>query len=232
MRKLALPLAAVVALGSVGVAQAVNPDQTIDIKVGTTKAAKKVKATVLDVTTGTTPAAGEKFAVTRAVIHFDSGLKFNPAKFPGCTLAQVESLKCSSKAKVGAGSAKALAGGSGGLPVNDIKVTAYNGKNGKQIYLLVQESQFNIQKALVGTLKSDTGAFGKKLDVVIPSTLQSVAGLPITLTEFKTKISKRVAKGVPYVGLAKCTGKVLEFKGDFTYSDGTSKSATDTVACK
>lgn len=231
MRKLALPLAAVMAFGAVGVAQAVNPDQGLDIKVSATKAKKKVTKTVLDVTTTTTPVQGEApFAVQRAVIHFDKGLVFNPAKFEGCTLAAVEGNTCSAKAKVGSGSAKALAGGAGGQPVNDITVTAYNGKGGKTIYLLVTEKAFSINKALIGTLKNDTGKFGKKLDVVIPTTLQNVAGLTITLTEFKTKINKTV-KGVPYVGLKSCKDKSLDFKGDFSYSDGTSKSATDTVKC-
>lgn len=235
MRKLtALPVAAVMAFGAVGIAQAVDPAQTVDVKT-TSKSIKGEKAfknATLAVTTTTTPKQGEApFAVQRAVIHFDKALDFKFTKnYDGCTLAAVEGNTCSSGAKIGSGSARALAGGAGGQPVDDIKVTAYNGKNGKTVYLLVTEKAFSINKALVGTLKNDIGKFGKKLDLVIPATLQNVAGLSITLTEFKTKINK-IAGKKPYVALRKCTDKSLDFKGDFFYSDGTRKTATDKQSC-
>ena len=37
---------------------------------------------------------------------------------------------------------------------------------------------------------------------------------------------------MPYVGLKGCSGGKLKFKGTFLYTDNTSKTVTDTAACK
>ena len=108
-------------------------------------------------------------------------------------------------------------------------ITAYNGGASK-IYLLVENTTFNLKKALVGTLKNASGKYGKKLDVVIPAGLQTVAGLPITLTSFNVKV-KGTNKGVPYAGLKGCKGGKLHFSGVFFYNDGSAKRADSTTAC-
>jgi hypothetical protein len=234
LRKLALMTTALFALTG-GIAHAVNPAQTISVKVSpaTAGTAQKAANVGLDVLTTTTPVAGEKaFAVTRAVIRFDKNLTFNPAKFAKCDLAAVENAAgttCTSRSKIGSGSGQALAGGLGGVPAA-LNITAYNG-GGKTIYLLVENTTFNLKKALVGTLRNATGKYGKKLDVVIPAGLQTVAGLPITLTAFNVKV-KGLSKGVPYAGLKGCSGGKLHFAGQFFYNDGSSKSATSSTSCK
>jgi len=55
-------------------------------------------------------------------------------------------------------------------------------------------------------------------------------GVLATLTEFITSVSG-TAKGKPYVGIKGCSGGKLNFKGTFSYTDGTSKDATTTVKC-
>lgn len=237
MRKVMLlavaSLAAVLCV--VGVASAVNPEQGLEVKLTNSKAGTKAKPKSvgkLNVSTPTTPGPGEAgtFATQTAVISFDKNLVFGAQKFPGCPLAQVEKddSKCPAKSKVGAGSASAVFSGQ----TINLTVKAFNGNTkGTKIYLLVQNAQFNINKALDGTLGNASGAYGKKLTVKIPTNLQQpVAGAYATLTSFKTSVGG-TSKGTPYAALKGCTGGKLKFKGVFNYSDGTSKTATTTANC-
>ena len=237
MRKFMLLAVASLAavLGVVGIASAVNPEQTLIIKTTNTKAgteAKPKSVGKLVVQTPTTPGPGEAgtFATKTAVISFDKNLVFSAQKFPACSLAQVEKddTKCAAKSKVGSGSATAVFSGQ----TINLTVKAFNGSTkGTKIYLLVQNAQFNINKALDGTLGAASGAYGKKLTVKIPTNLQQpVAGAFATLTDFKTSVGG-TSKNTPYAALKGCTGGKLKFKGVFNYSDGTSKSATATSKC-
>ena len=90
----------------------------------------------------------------------------------------------------------------------------------------------DIDEADVGQLKPDSGKFGRKLVVAIPSNLQQpLAGVFATLTSFVTKVGGS-AKGTPYVALKGCSGGKLQFKGDFVFTDGSKQSATSRPACK
>ena len=60
---------------------------------------------------------------------------------------------------------------------------------------------------------------------------QPLTGVTATLLNFSTSVGG-TAKGLPYVGLKGCSGGKLKFKGTFIYTDGTSKTVTDTAACK
>ena len=89
------------------------------------------------------------------------------------SVVQSDPTKCPSGSKVGRGSATAVPSTGGQvLP----KIAAYNGQNGKKIYLLVTEPTFQVKSVLDGTLKTDTGKYGSKLDVEIPPNLQNVGG--------------------------------------------------------
>jgi hypothetical protein len=236
MRKVALFCAALVAgaLGVTAVAMAIQGTQTISVSTTATRAGTKAKprsVSQLTVVTATTPVAGEPpFSTGRAVIRFDKNLVFGSAKFPGCAKAVVEQddSKCPAGSKVGTGSATAS------LSIGQVvhpTITAYNGPGGKHIFLLLKEPTFQINAALDGTLKTDTGKFGRKLDVAIPPNLQNVGGIIVTLTQFTTKVGG-TRSGVPYVGLKGCTGGKLNYSGQFFYSDGTSKTATATSNCR
>jgi hypothetical protein len=225
----------VLALGLTTEAFAVNADQSMTVKVSSSKAGTKKKPRsvgTLKVDIKTTPHdPAPAFATKKAIIYFDKNLVFNGSKFPSCTLtqAQAHSAACT-KAKVGTGSATAIAGGS--IPVNDVKVTLFNGPKGKNLWLLVTEAQFNVNTVMQGTLAGSTGKFGKKLIVDIPENLQNVAGLFITLTRFQTNVA-RSYKRKPYIGLTGCTGGHLNFAGDFTFTDDDVKHAdAPAVKCK
>jgi|SRR3954454_2859805 hypothetical protein len=235
MRKVALVcVAAVVGVfGITAAAFAINGTQTISVKTTTNRAGTKSKPRSvgrITVVTATTPAATDApFATSRAVIHFDKNLVFGNSKFKSCaqSVVQTNPTNCPSGSRIGGGSAVArLSTGGQVTPL----ITAYNGPKGK-LFLLVKEPTFNVNAVLVGTLKTDTGKYGRKLDVAIPQNLQNVAGIIITLTQFTTRVGG-TANGTPYVGLKGCSGGKLSYKGDFFFTDGTNKSATTTSNCR
>jgi hypothetical protein len=245
MRKLLLgAVAALVAtLGVVGVASAIDGTQGIAVKIKNNKAGTKKKPKSigpLTVTTTTTPGPGSPagtFTATKAVISFDKNLVFNPAAFKVCKvdlsaasgIATIDS-KCAG-AKVGSGSAKGEALGQ----VEPLNVKAYNGPkvgaNSKFYLHVTGTTPLVIDDVIQATLKRATGDYGFKLDVPIPEGLQRPSGVLATLTEFVTTVSG-TSKGIPYIGLKGCSGGKLKFKGVFTYTDNTSKTATATAACK
>jgi hypothetical protein len=231
---LALAGALILSLTTAGLAQAVNSKQAVAVKLthskaGTAAKPKSVGALTVDMNVALDP-SDPSFATRSAVIHFDKGLVFNSAKFPSCTEAQVRSsAPACAKAKVGGGKAAGLALGQR----EDLAVTAYNGPGGKAVLLHVTGTKpLKIDSVIVGKLVPDSGAFGRKLVVAIPANLQQpLGGLYATLTSFMTTVGGS-AKGTPYVALKGCSGGKLKFKGTFVYTDNTSKTATDTAACK
>jgi len=236
MRKVALICAATVvgALGITAVASAIQGTQDITVSTQNNRAGTKEKprsVSKLNVLTTTTPLPGEPaFATTRAVIHFDKNLVFGASKFPACakSVVQANPANCPAGSKIGGGTATAALSTGGQVAP---KIAAYNGPNGNKIFLLVTEPTFQVKSVLDGTLKPDTGKYGRKLDVIIPPNLQNVGGIIITLTKFQTSVGG-TRKDTPFVGLKGCSGGKLNYKGDFFYTDGTSKSATKTGTCR
>jgi hypothetical protein len=231
---LALTGALILALGVAGVAQAVNSKQTVAVKLahnkaGTAAKPKSVGDLTVDLKVAVDP-SDQPFATSSTVIHFDKNLVFNTAKFPSCTEAQARTgAAACTKAKIGSGKALGLALGQ----QENLTITAYNGPKGKSILLHVVGTQpLDINTVIVGQLKPDSGKFGRKLVVAIPSNLQQpLAGVFATLTSFVTKVGGS-AKGTPYVALKGCSGGKLQFKGDFVFTDGSKQSPTSTTACK
>ena len=100
MRKtlaLAITGALILVLGVAGVAQAVNSQQTIAVKLahskaGTASKPKSVGLLTVDLKVAKDP-ADAPFATSKTVIHFDKNLVFNGAKFPSCTEAQARTAR-------------------------------------------------------------------------------------------------------------------------------------------
>lgn len=239
MRKVALlATAAVAAVPVVGIAQAATVDQSIDVKVSPSKAGtkKKPNAVKLAVDIKTVKkVAEESFATKTATIFFDKNLVFNSSKFPTCTTATVQANEagCKKGSKVGSGSAVGEALGQ----VQNLKVSAFNGPNNTLNLHVTGSTPLAIDSVIVGKLQKASGLYGTKLAVTIPDNLQQpLPGVFATLTSFKTTINKQFVtksgKKIPYVALAGCTKKKLNFKGDFVFTDNTKVSAKDTLACK
>ena len=241
MRKLMLVavVSVAAAVGVAGVATAIQGAQGLTVKSTGTKAGTKAKPKsvgALTVTTTTAPVAGEpNFATKTAVIYFDKNLVFYASKFGICKKSQVEAdeTKCKSNSKVGQGTATALLNGAG-APVL-FNVGLYSGGGTKLALLLspAPGSAAPVRGVLDGTLTRATGAYGYKLTVLIPASLQQPApGIYGTLTKFVTKTTSKLSKGKPYIALKGCSGGKLKYKGVFSYTDGTSKTATTTSKCK
>jgi hypothetical protein len=235
MRKLTLmAVAAVTALCVAGVAQAVTPTTAIKASVSpsTKGTAKKPKNVRLNIELVTQPKPGEPdFATKATVVHFDKSLKFGGKYLKSCSRAQVQAddTKCAKASKVGGGSATGVALGL----TENLTVTAYNGPGGNKLELLVDgQSPLQIHSVIEGKLQKDTGLYGQKLVVAIPDNLQQPApGAYATLTDFKTSVKGTGSKKRPFVGLAGCTKKALNFKSDFVFTDGTTSTATTTSKC-
>lgn len=237
MRKLMIPLAVAAVAGLAAVpAFAVNADQGLQVSVTKTKAGTKTrpKGVKLKVTTTTAPKDSTPFATTSATIFFDKNLQFYGKNFKSCSRAQVQAdeTRCPTGSKVGVGTAEGTALGA----TEHLKITAFNGPKGNKLELHVVGSQpLAIDSVIEGTIKPASGKFGHKLVVPIPQGLQQPApNVYATLTQFITSVGSTTvkAKGKPYVGLIGCTKGKLQFRGDFTYTDGTSKSATAIAPCK
>jgi hypothetical protein len=237
MRKPIIVLAALAAAGLAAVpAFAVNADQGLSVSVTKTKAGTKTKpkGVKLKVTTTTTPKDQTPFATTSATIFFDRNLQFYGSKFKSCSRAQVQQdqARCPTGSKVGVGTAQGVALGA----TENLKITAFNGPKGTKLELhVVGQQPLQIDSVIEGSIKPASGKFRHKLVVPIPQSLQQPApNVFATLTQFITSVGSTTlkSKGKPYVGLIGCTKSKLQFRGDFTYTDGTSKSATAVAACK
>jgi hypothetical protein len=237
MRKLAILPAALAALGVAAIpAFAVNADQGLSVSVSPSKAGTKAKpkGVRLKVTTTTTPKDTTPFATTSATIFFDRNLQFYGKSFKSCSQAQVQQdqTRCPAGSKVGTGSAQGIALGA----TENLTITAFNGPSGNKIELhVVGQQPLMIDSVIEGSLRTSSGAYGHKLVVPIPQGLQQPApNVYATLTQFVTAVGSATvkSKGKPYVGLTGCTGGKLRFRGDFTYTDGTSKTATAVASCK
>ena len=250
MRKLLFGalVALVGVLAVVGVASAVDAQQAIDVKITNNKAGTKAKPRsigMLNVVTTTTPGPGSPagtFATNKATIFFDKNLVFNAKAFKECKPSnpsapvgsEVKSKCAADRIGGGKAAAKATVGDQ-----ENLTVTAYNGAASKSnsanrwFYLHVQgTTPLVIDSVIAATLTKATGDYGYKLVVPIPANLVSpLAGVTATLLNFSTSVGGR-AKGLPYIGIKGCSGGKLKFKGTFVYTDGTSKTANNTVACK
>jgi opacity protein-like surface antigen len=235
MRKLTLTAGvAALAIGAVGAAQAVTPTTALKTSVSPTKhgTKKKPRNVKLNIELITQPNPNDgPFATKTTVVHFDKNLKFGGKYVKTCSADKVRSnnTACPRGSKVGTGSATGVALGL----TENLTVTAYNGPGGNKIELLVSgTSPLTIHDVIEGKLQSDKGKFGKKLVVAIPDTLQQPApGAFATLTDFKTSVKGTGSKKRPFVGLAGCTKKKLNFQADFVFTDGSTSTAKSTAKC-
>jgi hypothetical protein len=250
MRKVALTCVAAIvgALGPTAAASAIRGTQTVTVAVENNRAgttAKPRSVGRLTVVTATTIVPGEPpWAATGSTIHFDRNLVFNSSAFPTCrqTEVQRDDSRCPRGSRVGGGAAQstlfsrtAVSGRAAST------VTAYNGPRGPlgpRLFLLVVNRSPAVRAVMVGTLKPDTGRFGRRLDIpAIPPVLQNggLPGLTISLTRFQTSVGGRF-RGRPYVALRGCTGGRLNFRGDFKFRDATgvvsAASAASTANCR
>jgi hypothetical protein len=187
-------------------------------------------------------------------VYFSKAIKNNAKYFPFCNRGEIDGqptfpAKCN-KAKVGTGTATALAGTPGNTSQQSVKedlnVTVVNGPSGKNLYLVLNSqpgAPVAIQNRVVpGTLVKSSGAFGFLVRFTIPADLQEQLGLAISLTDFFVKIpstARTVKVGsksqkLGYLQLTSCKGS-LPVKAISAFRDkdtGTPKNVTSTSSAK
>jgi hypothetical protein len=240
MKRLAIAVVGALALGAIGAGitfgQAQPHNGRITVKVTPKKhgTKKKPKNVTLFVDVGSDAPAdpSQGYATSSTTIHFDKNLVFGGKYMKSCSKSQVlaDYTKCPKGSKVGSGSATGTAVGA----TDHLQVLAFNGPGGNKIELWVNDNgTLKFTAVIEGTLSSDSGVYGKKLVVPIPSQLQQpVPGVYATLTDFQTTVKGTGSKRRPFVGLKGCpSDKALKFGADFTYTDGTSATPTTTAPC-
>jgi hypothetical protein len=187
-------------------------------------------------------------------VYFAKGIKNNAKYFPFCNKTEIDGqatipAKCA-KAKVGTGTASALAGSPGSPSANSVKedlnVIAMNGPKGKTLYLVLNSqpgAPVAIQNRVVpGTVVKSSGAFGFLVRFDIPADLQEQLGLTVSLTDFNVKVSGtprklkvgKVFKKIAYLQVTSCKGS-LPVKAIAQFKDkdsGQVKPQTSTTSAK
>jgi hypothetical protein len=260
VRRIAL-IAAVALFATAATAWAVTNTLTYSVTLKKASSAKPTKKKPVNVGYNATlhidtdPAGSQPDTAPVTTIFFAPQIKQNAKLIPSCKQSEIDGQttfpsKCN-KAKVGTGTARALAGSPGSPAANsvteDLNVTAVNGAGGKQI-LLVLNSAAGAPVAITnrvvpGTLGSASGGFGYKVAFEIPEDLQNQLGLSIALTDFKVNITnktfvvkvkgKKVKTG--YLQLqAKCPGGKVPVRAVASFKDanGTATDVTNDSTSK
>jgi hypothetical protein len=151
----------------------------------------------------TNPPGSQPDIAPVTTIYFAKQIKQNAKLLPSCKQSEIDGkttmpAKCG-KAKVGTGTATALAGTPGDPAANSVKenlnVTFINGAGGRQILLVLNSAAgapVSITNRVVpGTLGGGSGGFAYKVAFKIPDDLQVQLGLSIALTDFKVQITNK-----------------------------------------
>ncbi len=216
------------ALGVAAVAQAATDNtQTMKVTVSPSKQPKNAygNASLHSVTTTGTTASGT-FAITpviKAQIFYDKEIKFDTKGLKQCktdltgTTTQAALAACG-KTKVGGGQAVVKIAGDPANANTVAKITAFNGKpvGGKPVILLhTRVDAIASTTVLVGKLNKTSGAFGWRLDVVVPPLPAGTATtvFDVTVGHKPVKVGKVVHRYVT----AKCGDGKWKNKGTFFY---------------
>jgi hypothetical protein len=205
--------------------------ETLKVTVSPNKAGTKKKpanVTLNVVTTTVTPPGDERPTIKSAVLHFAKGAIFNGKKFPHCsqsTLNNRGKSACPAGSQVGTGKATAFASTIETSP----KITAFNGPGSNKVELFLElENPVRIASAIEATITKTSGTYAYTLTVPIPQSLQVVAGIPVKLTYFQTKIAKR-----GYLQATSCPkSKKWPFDITVTTTGGDKLTANTTYPCK
>ena len=255
MRRIALLVAGVALLATAATAWAVTNtvDYTVTLKkVGNKKPTLKKPTrlaynAVLKIDTDPSGQHPDTAPVT--TIYFPSQIKQNAKYVPSCTQAQIDGQStfpaACNKARVGTGTASALAGSPGNPASNSVKedlnVTMVNGPAGKQVLLVLNSAPgapVAISNRVVpGDLGPGSGGYSYTVAFKIPEDLQNQLGLAIALTDFNVKITnkafknKKFRKGQPFgfLELAGCPAGGVNIKAvaAFRDSNGATTEVTD-----
>jgi hypothetical protein len=236
MRKFLILAVGALALVVVAVAVAQTPSTIVTSKttVSPNKAGTKSKPQGVKLVykaTYTTPGDVEHPIITGGSVLFPKGALYNGGKYPKCseaTLNRGGPDKCPPHSIMGSGTGEALADNVKTNP----KITVVNGGANKVWFWTVLQNPARVQAAVPGTITKQSGKWAYKLSFKVPTSLQIVAGIPITLNNLTvTAGGKSWAKD--WLATTSCPStKKWAYQSTFDLSTGGSINYDGSVACK
>ena len=235
MRKLTLTagVAAAAIPGAVGVAQAVTPTTSLKASVSPSKngTKKKPRNVKLSIELITQPSATDgPFAASDTIVHLGKELVFNGKALKTCSSSQVpaDDTKCPKGSKVGQRRCRRHRARPDREPDGD----GLQRPGRQQARAAGRRLHAAAIHSVIEGVLSTTRLVRQEARVHVPDTLQQPApGAYATLTDFKTVVKGTGSKKRPYIGLAGCTKKKLNFQSDFVFTDDTTSTAATTSKC-
>jgi hypothetical protein len=236
MRKFLIPVvgALVLIVAAVAMAQGEPTTVTSTATVSPNKAGTKKKPQGVKLTykaTYTTPGDVEHPIITGGSVLFPKGALYNGGKYPQCsqaTLSRGGPAKCPPKSIMGTGTGTAHADD----VITHPKITVINGGASKVWFWTVLQNPARVQAAVPGTIIKQSGKWAYKLTFKVPTSLQIVAGIPITLDDLKvTAGGKSWAKD--WLATTSCpSSKKWEYESTFELSAGGPITYNGSTPCK
>src|ERR1700722_16869226 len=167
--------------------------------------------------------AADQPIVTKFLLLFPKGAKYNGANVPSCTAKRINlgPQACPKASIMGSGTGTAYADTSKTHP----KITVVNGGGSVVYFYTVLNNPARVQQPVIGHIARLHGAYSYSLSVKVPEDLQVVAGVPIELTT----LSINAGKG-SWLGTTGCSGGKWPFQITTSYlnsNDNSTGSSTD-----
>lgn len=236
MRKFLILAVGALALVVAAVAVAQTPSTIVsaDVTVSPNKAGTKKKPQGIKLnfkSKFTTAGDVEHPIITGGTVLIGKGGVYNGGKFPKCseaTLSRGGPSKCPPKSIMGSGSGVARADTVETIP----RITVVNGGANKMYFYTVLQNPARVQAPVPATITKTSGKWAYKVTFKVPTSLQIVAGIPITLDSLDVTVGgKSYAKD--YIATTSCpSNKKWEYQSAFDLSTGGSIDYTGSVACK
>ena len=240
MRKFLIPAVGALALVAVEVAPTIAQDSTTNTTitskttVSPSKAGTKKKpqgVTLNYKATFTTTADIEHPIITGGTVLVPKGALYNGGKYPKCseaTLNRGGPAKCPPKSIMGKGSGVAKADNVTTIP----RITVVNGGAKKIYFFTVLQNPARVQAAVPATITKTSGQWAYRVTFKVPTSLQIVAGIPITLDSLNVTLGgKSWAKD--WLATTSCpASKKWPYESTFDLSAGGPIKYTGSVACK
>jgi hypothetical protein len=241
LRRLTIPVGLVVASAAVAApvlaqSSGTNPSNTVlttkvsvsPSKAGTSKKPQGVKLTFS--VHWETSDNFDKPVVQTADVLFPKGSVYNGAKYAKCSQATMERgsvSACPPKSIMGTGSGTAFAD----TVLTTPKITVVNGGGGKVFLFTVLTNPARVAKPVPGTITKQSGKWAYKLHLVVPASLQVVAGVPIALRDIKIAAGGK-AYAKDWLATTACpSDKKWPFELTTGFDNGGSATYDGTTAC-
>ena len=239
MRKLvglttvALTLATVLVVSSI--AQQPSPTElSVDARVSPNDAGTKRKPQGVTLTVTThweTPEGLPRPVVQRALVLFPKGSVYNGGKYPKCSKAALarEGLgACPTRSIMGKGSADAWAD----TVLVHPKITVVNGGRNRVYLYTVLTQPARVQAPVDGILRKRTGKWAYELELLVPTVLQRVAGIPIQLRDFTVTAGRKRGR-TDWLATTSCPANGRwPFSVETFYNTGGSSIREDSLPCR